>query len=142
MSRWWLVLGAAPITYFLLASRNPGFKAQPGLAGARTATRFTELVDAAGGRPAIVRGIVIDVGFVVVFAVVGAFLLAAFGGPWWLALVPAALDLTQDLLIVLAMDEARGSSRLTALPTVTYAMYAAYLVAVVAVVVVAARSHR
>lgn len=140
MSPWWFTAALAPVVYFVAASRQTGFRAQPELARARTADGFQRVADAAGGRGAITTGVVVDLGFIVLFAAVAALLLARSDGPWWLALVPAALDVAQDLLIVLASGGSPSSGELLALLVLTLAMYAAYAAAVVALGVALVRS--
>ena len=139
VSPWWFTAALAPLAYFLVANRHTGFHAQPDLARARTTDRFQHVVDSAGGRRAITSGVVIDVGFIVLFAVVATLLLAKFDGPWWLAFVPAALDLAQDLFLVLTAGTPRAH-RLQVLMVVTFAMYAAYAATLVALLVAFARS--
>jgi hypothetical protein len=128
MSAWWFALLVLPAGYFSMARRHPGFAAQPALAFARTRQQWDHLLAGAGGRDGVRRGVVVDIGFIVLAAVVAAVLLTGAGRPWWTAVAAAAaaLDLAQDLLLMRGVD-GPSERRLTLLPLVTWLMYVAYI---------------
>lgn len=135
MNRWWFVIVAVPVIYFVLMSLHPGVRAQPQLVFARASGRFDTLVAQAGGTHVIRTGVWIDLGFVAVTVTVSVAVMYWFGGPWWLAALAALLDLGENVLLLLATSLGATRPVMSALTVVAPVKYVAYAATIVALAV-------
>jgi len=141
MSRWTYLAMLAPAAYFGLMSAHQGVRAQLELALARTPEAFSRVLAEHGGRGAVRTGVLIDLGFVALFLVVAGYLLVRADLPWWPAVAAAALDLLQNLLLVVATGREPGSTLRLALLVTTIAMFLAYALTLAALLVGCVRAR-
>lgn len=94
----WLYLGVAALLH-------DGLRLQPHVVQAGSPERFALEVAAAGGVESVRAGLLLDMVFVVAFVAVTATVLARGAGGWWLPLIPATLDLAENVLTAVLVDQ-------------------------------------
>jgi hypothetical protein len=123
----WIYLGVAALF-------SEGVRRQPHIVLAGSPGRFAVEVAAAGGVESVRVGLVLDLVFVLTFVAVTATILSRASGRWWLPVIPAALDLAENVLIAVCLDHVNEHmARL--LYVLAISKFAAYLVVVGMVII-------